>query len=116
MRMAVPCDYCIWFRPAPCYELTLFCEAFPDGKGIPDAIRSCEHDHHEPFPGDHGVRFTPRYAGAAEKAAELIAWRRANPWPPPPAWMRELQDRDRRERDEPPAWVRPILARARRED
>lgn len=36
-----------------------FCDAFPDGPGIPDAILRNRHDHHEPFPGDHGVRFEP---------------------------------------------------------
>ena len=36
-----------------------FCDAFPDGVGIPRPILLAEHDHKTPFPGDHGIRFEP---------------------------------------------------------
>jgi len=33
------------------------CRAFPSG--IPMVILTNRHDHREPYPGDHGVRFAP---------------------------------------------------------
>jgi hypothetical protein len=33
------------------------CKAFPNA--IPDAILFSEHDHHQPYPGDHGILFEP---------------------------------------------------------
>lgn len=33
------------------------CKAFPDL--IPEAIRTGQHDHREPFPNDHGILYDP---------------------------------------------------------
>ncbi len=50
-RLPVLCNACAHFNandPANC-------RAFP--QGIPVEIGSFGHDHHEAFPGDHGVQF-----------------------------------------------------------
>jgi hypothetical protein len=39
------------------------CNAYPDGKGIPDAILFNKHDHKQPYAGDHGIHFEPAAGG-----------------------------------------------------
>lgn len=38
------------------------CRAFPDGP-IPPAIFTGLHDHSQPYPGDHGIRWEPNELG-----------------------------------------------------
>jgi len=58
----------IWFTPEQCSTCRHLlpvvgwkCKAFPGG--IPPAMMFDEHEHRQPFPGDHGVRYEP--VGAA---------------------------------------------------
>ena len=47
-------DQCIFCRH---YHADLTCDAFPER--IPIEIITGEHDHREPYPGDHGIQFEP---------------------------------------------------------
>jgi hypothetical protein len=50
----------------------LFCDAFPDGEGIPDSIKSSQVDHRQPVDGDHGLQFLAKSDDAAADAARII--------------------------------------------
>jgi hypothetical protein len=47
------------------YRDDVTCVAFP--RGIPAEILDSESDHHQPYPGDHGIRFEPKNGTAAER-------------------------------------------------
>lgn len=50
----------------------MFCDAFPDGDGIPDAIKASRADHRQPVDGDHGLQFLAKSDAAAADAAHII--------------------------------------------
>ena len=61
------CLYCVRFRPN---SPGLTCDAFPDG--IPEAIWTLQADHHQPYSGDHGIRYTAPHDDAAREARTII--------------------------------------------
>lgn len=71
-RMAPIRMLCVYFRRGARPGLT--CAAFPDAiqGGIPDAILETRHDHHQPFPGDRGIRFHPLDEQAYEEADIIV--------------------------------------------
>jgi hypothetical protein len=67
------CVDCVRLRKAVYGKWGLFCDAFPDGDGIPDDIVESRADHRQPYPGDHGLQFDPKSEAAATDAARIIA-------------------------------------------
>jgi hypothetical protein len=49
-----------------------FCDAFPGLPGIPATIILGQHDHRNPYPGDHGVRYKPIGGGPNDGNAVLV--------------------------------------------
>lgn len=54
----IPCAHCTQYQPERRAE-GAFCNAFPDGSGIPSVIIMGRVTHREPYPGDNGVQWTP---------------------------------------------------------
>lgn len=58
MTIVIPsCLNCVHFHREN--RSGMFCDAFPDGEGIPLEIVEGEHDHKTPYEGDHGIQFDP---------------------------------------------------------
>lgn len=66
MTVFPQCFDCKHFRPGAGYT----CDAFPDPPGIPEPILVNDHDHTEPYDGDHGIRFEPKDGEPAQTATE----------------------------------------------
>jgi len=54
MGPAPICMFCRHFRRD---EIGLYCEAFPEGDGIPEGILESQIDHRLPVKGDRGIQF-----------------------------------------------------------
>jgi hypothetical protein len=92
------CDACIHLdRESSCNPMR--CDAFPDG--IPVAILSNKHDHSQPYPGDHGIRYEQIRPGDPVEVgvwAILTRWRPSGPrteQAPTPAAPRKSKGRRR---------------------
>jgi hypothetical protein len=56
----IPCAHCQrFFQGRADQKEGAFCEAFPEGKGIPTEIILCRVTHRLPYPGDHGLQWLP---------------------------------------------------------
>jgi hypothetical protein len=73
MHMRPICVYCTRLHnEATPGRWGLFCDAFPDGNGIPEAVLRAQVDHRQPLQGDHELQFQPRDAEASEEADKLV--------------------------------------------
>jgi hypothetical protein len=91
------CEACIHLdRDAPPGEYR--CAAFP--AGIPIPIQANKHDHSEPYPGDHGIRYEQIRPGPR---AEVAVWAILTRWRRPD-----------RQTEEAPAPAEPRKSKGRR--
>lgn len=49
-----------------------YCDAYPEGDGIPEAILLNQHDHREPYVGDGGVLYEEVLDGGDERLDDLF--------------------------------------------
>ena len=55
----IPCQSCIHYHQHRRLTGT-FCDAFPDGDGIPSIIVLGRVTHRTPYPGDRGIQWEPK--------------------------------------------------------
>jgi len=58
------CLKCKHLKPESSRAAPMRCAAFP--REIPTPILLMEHDHRNPYPGDHNIRYEPRDSAAAK--------------------------------------------------
>ena len=64
------CLRCVRMRESPESLGGIFCDAFPDGDGVPDVIAFNRHKHTSPYPGDNGILFKEGESEAYKKAVD----------------------------------------------
>ena len=66
------CFRCIRMTETPEGQSGIFCDAFPDGGGVPVDIKYNRHMHTSPYPGDNGILFKEGLSEAYRKVMEAV--------------------------------------------